>query len=330
VIHTHPPPNEAAPPPNIPQQSRHRLSAARETTVRRLSNAAKAERMRSNSFTGQQPQQQPLPSSLTPQTLESLTQELDRINRETAEISAQIEAEEEKNRSEITKLESELEDLRARRKEDDELKANTKAETKALEEQKRSVDATKAKVDRTLKTVQDELSKLECEASARLRDLAEKEQALADLCDQTVIAEQLVKEAKTSGREELAEIQGQIIALEESNRVLAQRITMMKNRIDLKDTEEEKAKIKIIDEREDLEDQKVELEWIESENALKARQDQIKAQFDDVFPPPLKFEAYVGQSRVSRGFGNVGANKGITYCFTYPSSRKTSIEETTV
>ena len=63
---------------------------------------------------------------------------------------------------------------------------------------------------------------------------------------------------------------------------------MMKNQIDLKDTEEEKAKIKIIDEREDMEDQKVEQEWIESENALKARHDQIKAQFDEVCLPTIK------------------------------------------
>jgi chromosome segregation ATPase len=281
VIYTHSPPSEPAPSPSIPPQSRHRLSSTRETPVRRLSNAAKAERTRSNSFSAPQ---QPPPSS-TPQTLESLTQELDRVNRETAEISTQLDLEEDKNRSEIAKLESELEDLRARRKEDDDSKASIKAETKTLEEQKRSVDALKSRLDRTLRAVQDDVSKLECEASERLRDLAEKEQALADLVDQTLIAEQRTTEAKTSGREGLMEVQRQISALEESNRVLAQKITMMKSQAESKDTEEENSRMKIIDDREDEDDRKVEHEWVESENALKARYDQVKSQFDEVYVP---------------------------------------------
>jgi len=298
VIQTHPPPNEPTPLPNNPPQFKHRLSYTRETPVRRLSNAAKAERSRSNSLSvpqQQQPQQQPAPS--TPQTLESLTQELDRINRETAELTIQLDQEEEKNRIEITKLESELEDLRARRKEDDDSKAEIKAATKTLEERKRSVDAQKSKLDKTLRSVEDELAKLECEASARLRDLAEKEQALADLCDQTATAERLAREARTTGRERSLEVQRQISALEESNRVLAQKITMMKSQAETRDANEERARIQSIDEREDMEDRKVNQEWIESENALKARHDQIKSQFDEV---RINYaHADPGESRVS-------------------------------
>lgn len=285
VIQTHPPPNEPAPSPSLPSQSRHRLSSAREQPVRRLSNAAsaaaaKADRARSNSFTIPAPSTQ---ASSTPQhTLESLTTELDRINRETADLSAQLESEEDKNRIEVSRLESELEDLRARRKEDDDSKASIKAETKTLEEQKRSVDAQKSRLERTLRGVQDELSKLECEASARLRDLAEKEQALADLQDQTSVAERRAKEARTMGREGLEEVQRQITALEESNRVLAQKIAQMKSVAEVKDTEEEKARIQAIDEREDEEDEKVEQEWVESEKSLKARTELVKSQFDDV------------------------------------------------
>lgn len=297
MIQTHPPPNEPPPFPINPPQSRHRLSSARETPVRRLSNAARAERSRSNSLSApqQQPQTQHIPS--TPQTLESLTQELDRINREAAELTAQLDQEEEKNHAEITKLESELENLRAKRKEDDDSKAGIKAKTKTLEEQRRSVDAQKSKLDRTLRSVQDELAKLECEASGRLRDLAEKEQALADLCEQTAIAERLAMEARTSGRAELSEVQQQIGALEESNRVLAQRIAMMKHQAETRDADEEREKFQNIDESEDMEDRKVDQEWIESENALKAKHNQIKSQFDEVYINYVR--ANPGESRVS-------------------------------
>ena len=130
-----------------------------------------------------------------------------------------------------------------------------------------------------------------------MRDLAEKEQALADSCDQTAIAEQRVREARTSGREGLSEVQRQISALEESNRVLSQKITTMKSRAETKDMDEEKVRIRTLDEREDMEDRKVDQEWIESENALKMRRDQIKSQFDEVCVNYT--HADPGESRIS-------------------------------
>jgi chromosome segregation ATPase len=211
-----------------------------------------------------------------------LTLELDRVNREALDITTQIESEEDKNRTEIEKLSLEVEDLRARRKEDEESRAQIKAETKTLEEIKRTVDAQKSRLERTLRTVQDDLAKLESEASSRLRDLAEKEQELADLCDQTSIAERRCKEAKTTGREDLAEVQRQITALEESNRLLAQKITSMKNSVDVKDTEDDRIRRASVDALEDEQDQKVEREWIESEKSLKSRHDEMKASLDEV------------------------------------------------
>ena len=141
------------------------------------------------------------------------------------------------------------------------------------------------------------MAKLECEASARLRDLAEKEQALADLCDQTAVAEQRAREARMSGRDGLLEVQRQISALEESNRVFAQKITIMKSGAETRDTEDERARIRSLDEREDMEDRKVDQEWIESENALKMRRDQIKSQFDEVCVNYT--HADPGESRIS-------------------------------
>jgi chromosome segregation ATPase len=269
------------------------LSSARETPVRRLSNAAKAERIRSNSLSAipqqsqstQQPQQPPVqPFATPPQTLESLTQELDRINRETAEITAQLESEEERNRTELATLTAELDALRQKRKEDDDQKANIKAETKALEECKRTVDAQKTKLDRQLKALQDELLRLEGEESARLQDLAEREQALAELCEQTCLVEKKAEEARTVGREELAEVQRQISALDESNRVLSQRIAVTKSAAEARDSDEERLRVKAIDDRQDEEDRKVEMEWIGSEKALKAKHDLVKAKFDEVPP----------------------------------------------
>ena len=275
VIHTHPPPNEPAPSPSVTQQSRHRLSSAREQPVRRLSNAAaRHDRSRSNSASTPQ----------LAQTLDNLTTELDRVNRETADITSQIESEEEKNRIELQRLEAELEDLRIRRKEDDDSKAGIRAETKTLEEQKRAVDAQKSRLDRTLRSVQDDLAKLEGEASARLQDLAEKEQALADLIDQIACAERRVKDAKTTGKDSIAEVQQQITALEESNRLLAHKIAVLKSREESGLNEEEKLLRKSIDEHEDEEDLKVEQEWVESERSLRARHDLIKSQFDEVYP----------------------------------------------
>lgn len=179
-------------------------------------------------------------------------------------------------------MESELDDLRARRKEDEDSKAGIKAETKSLEEQKRSVDAQKSRLERTFRAFQDDLAKLDGEASARLRDLAEKEQALADLCDQTAVAERRVKEAKTTGREGLVDVQKQITSLEESNRVLAQRIATLKAQLESKETDEETARRCSIDEYEDEEDLKVEREWYESERSLKSRHDLVRSQFDEV------------------------------------------------
>jgi predicted nucleic acid-binding Zn-ribbon protein len=273
VIHTHPPfdPPQSA---TLPPQSRHRLSSAREQPVRRLSNAAKAERARSNSN----------PQSPTPQTLEHLAAELDRITRETAETTTQLEIEEDKNRAEISKLESEVDDLRIRRKEDEDSRSQIKAETKSLEETKRSVDAQKSRLERALRVIQDDLAKLESEASSRLRDLSEKEQALADLCDQTAIAERQCKEVKSIGKEGLLEVQLQITALEESYRVLVQRIATIKSQAEIVDAEEDRIRRASIDQREDEEDLKVEREWIESENALKSRHDEVRAQLDEVSP----------------------------------------------
>lgn len=175
----------------------------------------------------------------------------------------------------------ELEQLRARRREDDEIRASLRAETKSLEEQKRNVDAQKSKLERMLKGTQEELAKIEAEGSARLRDLAEKEQALQDLCDQTAVVERNVLEANTQGRKRLEEVQRQISGLEESNRLLAQKIAAKKAQMENIDTDEEKSRKKLIDEREDEEDAKVEREWIASEAALKARLDQVKTQVDE-------------------------------------------------
>jgi len=274
LIQTHPPPTDPTPPSNVPTQSRHRLSSARDQPIRRLSNATKAEQQRTRSNSA---------VSTTPPTLDSLTEELDRVNREIADVTAQLESEETKNSHEIQKLESELEDLRARRKEDDDSKASIKAETKALEEQKRSVDATKSKLERQLRSVQEELAKLDGEASARLRDLAEKEQELADLVDQTLLAERRAKEAKTVGREGLQGVQKHITALEETNRELAQKILVLKGQAEKGDTDEEKAtRRRSIDEREDKEDLKMEQAWAESERELQARHDLMKAELDEV------------------------------------------------
>ena len=204
------------------------------------------------------------------------------MNRETAEITAQLESEEQRNRTEIATLTAELAALRAKRKEDDDQKANIKAETKALEETKRTVDAQKTKLEKQLKALKDEVLRLEGEESARLQDLAEKEQTLADLCEATGIVEKRAKEARTVGREELAEVQRQISALEESNRMLAQRIAGMKSAAEARDVDEEKIRMKAIDQREDEEDRKVDMEWVESEQALKAKHDVVKAEFDEV------------------------------------------------
>jgi chromosome segregation ATPase len=208
--------------------------------------------------------------------------ELDRITRETAEITLQLESEEDKNRTELSRLEGQVENLRARRKEDDDSRAQIKSETKSLEDTKRQVDAQKSRLERTSRQVHDDLAKLEAEASSRLQDLAEKEQALADLQDQTAIAERQCKEAKSSGREGLMEVQRQITVLEESNRVLAQRITVMKNQLEMKETEEKRVRRASIDLIEDEEDHKVEREWIESEKSLKSRHDEMRAKLDEV------------------------------------------------
>jgi chromosome segregation ATPase len=239
------------------------------------------------------------------------------VNRETAEIQAQLESEEERNRHEIAALQAEVETLRLKRREDDDTKANIKAETKALEESKRTIDAQRVKLDKQLKILQDELVRLEGEQSRRLQEVAEHEQALADLCEQIESVEKRAEDAKTRGREELAEVQRQIAGLEESNRVLVQRIAAGKMAAETRDSEEEKARMKLIDEREDEEDRKVEMEWVDSQTALSARHDVVKAEFDEVPRTPFEPDEMVltsGESRVSRGPGIACTGSGKTYC----------------
>jgi predicted nucleic acid-binding Zn-ribbon protein len=275
MIHTHAPPTDAIPSPSLPPQSRHRLSSARDQPVRRLSNAAKAERARSNSN----------PLIPIPPTLDALTAELDRINRETTEILIQLDVEEEKNRIELSRLEAEVDDLRVRRREDEDSRSQIRSETKSLEDTKRTVDAQKSKLERTFRGVQDDLAKLDAEASSRLRDLAEKEQALADLCEVISNAERQCKEVRTTGRDGLSQVQRQITALEESNRLLVSKIATKKSLLERKDTEEDKLRRASTDALEDDEDDKVEREWIESETALKSRHEEMKSKLDEV--PPL-------------------------------------------
>jgi hypothetical protein len=106
------------------------------------------------------------------------------------------------------------------------------------------------------------LVRLEGEQWRRLQEVAEQEQALAGLCEQIGWVEKRAEDARTKGREELVEVQRQIAGWEESNRLLVQRIAAGKAAVETRDTEEEKARMKVVDGRKDG---KVEMEWVDSD-----------------------------------------------------------------
>jgi hypothetical protein len=103
------------------------------------------------------------------------------------------------------------------------------------------------------------------------------------LSDQIEVAERRVRESKTEGREGIDQVKEQISALEESNRVLAHEIMTMKGAVEDKVARDEESGVRgSLDEIEDEEDLKIEREWVESEQALQARHDEVKAQLDGV------------------------------------------------
>ena len=103
------------------------------------------------------------------------------------------------------------------------------------------------------------------------------------MSDQIEVAERRVRESKTEGREGIDQVKEQISALEESNRVLAHKIMTMKGAVEDKVARDEESGVRRgLDEIEDEEDLKIEREWVESEQALQARHDEVKAQLNEV------------------------------------------------
>ncbi|KAK9456155.1 hypothetical protein V1511DRAFT_496693 [Dipodascopsis uninucleata] len=95
-----------------------------------------------------------------PYTIESLAAELEQIRAEISETSVQHMHAEEEYQSTAAALQSELEVLREKRKQEDSARAQMRVESKSLEESKRTLEAQKSKIERSVKHKEEILDKI--------------------------------------------------------------------------------------------------------------------------------------------------------------------------
>jgi hypothetical protein len=275
-VHSHPPLPTESVPPVLPTQ-RHRSASTRDhLPPRRISNTEP--RLRSNS------------ASTPPKDvlLSQLHRDLDRLTHDTGLLAHQIDEEEQSHAAELARAQSELDHLRGKRKEEDDHRAKTRQETRALEDRKRAVDAQLRGKERTIRSLGCDLANVEAEQSSRLRTLAEREQALHDLCEETSALDGRVRGVQSEGERELKEGQRMCVALEESNRILAHRLAIRKGEAGDVSEEEERGREKWILQRENEEDERIEREWVASQRILNSKIEGLNLQLEEVTPPETR------------------------------------------
>ncbi|KAK6539367.1 hypothetical protein TWF694_009597 [Orbilia ellipsospora] len=178
----------------------------------------------------------------TDATVQALTAELEKIQRETEELEAQFLSQEEEHKAAEALLLTELEGVRDKKKEEDNIRSQLRTETRTLEDAKRAAEAQRSKVEKALKVRQDEISKMQ-EDCIRWDD--EREAALEALHRLEDEAEARKQEAEDMGknkRKELEPIIAELSSLEEEIRTLSLSIKAIND-------EEEKQKEKETDEK---------------------------------------------------------------------------------
>jgi hypothetical protein len=184
-------------------------------------------------------------------TVESLTRDLDAVRRELQEAEAQLVHTEEEYKATEAVLRTELDTLKDKKNEDDAVRQRTRAETKSLEEARRSAEAARTRTEKALRAKEYEIKKMQDDMS---RWEEEKRAALGKVEELSNAAQESKENAEATEKElsnDIEETQRQIAEMEEEIRSL---VVAMKN----------------------LETQKQQLKAEEHEEARKAKDDSEK------------------------------------------------------
>ncbi|KAF3932664.1 hypothetical protein ABW19_dt0201962 [Dactylella cylindrospora] len=174
--------------------------------------------------------------------VEALTAELEKIQRESEELEAQMASQEDEHKAAEALLLAELEGVREKKREEDSIRSQLRTETRSLEDAKRAAEAQRTKVEKALKARQDEIQKMQEDC---IRWDEERETALEALHKLEDEAEGRKKEADKLSRNkkrELEPILSELSGLEEEIRTLSLSIKTIND-------EEERQKEKEADEK---------------------------------------------------------------------------------
>ncbi|KAF3913873.1 hypothetical protein ABW21_db0203604 [Orbilia brochopaga] len=175
-------------------------------------------------------------------TVQALTAELENIQRETEELEAQFSSQEEEHKAAEALLLAELEGVRDKKKEEDSIRSQLRTETRILEDTKRSAEAQRSKVEKTLRARQDEIARMQEDCVRWDEEREAALEALHKLEDEAEARKQEAEEIDKNKKKGLEPILTELSSLEEEIRSLSQSIKSLND-------EEEKLKEKELEEK---------------------------------------------------------------------------------
>ncbi|EPS37008.1 hypothetical protein H072_9393 [Dactylellina haptotyla CBS 200.50] len=176
-------------------------------------------------------------SASTDATVEALTAELEKIQREAEELEASFLSQEEEHKTAEALLLAELEGVRDKKKEEDNIRSQLRTETRTLEDAKRAAEAHRTKVEKVLKARQDEITRMQEDCIKWDEEREAALEALHKLEDEAEARKQEAEDMGKNKKKELEPILSELGNLEEEIRTLSLSIKSIND-------EEEKLKEK--------------------------------------------------------------------------------------
>ncbi|KAK9466474.1 hypothetical protein V1512DRAFT_226172 [Lipomyces arxii] len=216
-----------------------------------------------------------------PYTIESLSAELEQIRSEISDTIQQHGHAEEEYTSAEAALQTELQSLREKRKEEDVGRSQLRGESKSLEESKRTLEAQKSKVDKAVKhkieiidKIKADFTRWEQEADTAKKRMKEIDRLKAKRNKDIKVREVESRRILHQGHKEIAELEDEI-------RGLIAKIKKAEMEKDPKlGNASENAFTKLLH-AEDVEDKQLERSWQEVQKSLELRYVDVFEQFRD-------------------------------------------------
>lgn len=209
-------------------------------------------------------------------TVASLTRDLDAVRREIQETEAQLIHTEEEYKAAEAILRSELDTLKNKKNEEDAGRQRIRAETKSLEEARRTAEAARTRTEKALKAKEYEIKKMQ-DDMARWEE--EKIATLEKVDESSTAARQSKENAETTEMElanDIQETQRQISEMEEEIRFL---VATMKNL----ETQKEQLKVEEDEEaQKDREEHEKDRIWTDRQRNLEMRYVSVYSAFQAV------------------------------------------------